>query len=75
MARKTKTVLITGASSGIGAATAVLASKSGYDVGIHYNSDLEGAQLVAQMCEQEGAITHMFQGDVASEATGRRDVL
>lgn len=66
MARKTKTVLITGASSGIGAATAVLASKSGYDVGIHYNSDLKGAQLVAQMCEQEGAITHMFQGDVSN---------
>lgn len=65
MARK-KSILITGASSGIGAATAVLASKYGYDIGIHYHSDVKGAQLVAQMCEQEGAITHLFQGDVAN---------
>ncbi|MEM9585375.1 MAG: SDR family oxidoreductase [Pseudomonadota bacterium] len=65
MARK-KSILITGASSGIGAATAVLASKHGYDIGIHYNTDLKGAQLVAQMCEQEGAITHRFQGDLAN---------
>lgn len=64
MARK-KTVLITGASSGIGAATAVLASKHGYDIAIHYNSDLKGAQLVSQMCEQEGATTYMIQGDLA----------
>lgn len=64
MARK-KSILITGASSGIGAATAVLASKHGYDIGIHYHTDVSGAQLVAQLCEQEGAITHLFQGDVA----------
>ncbi|MEM7471400.1 MAG: SDR family oxidoreductase [Pseudomonadota bacterium] len=64
MARK-KSILITGASSGIGAGTAVLASKYGYDIGIHYNSDLKGAQLVGQMCEQEGAVTHMLQADMS----------
>ncbi|MEM6408526.1 MAG: SDR family oxidoreductase [Pseudomonadota bacterium] len=64
MARN-KSILITGASSGIGAATAMLASKYGYDIGIHYNSDLKGAQLVGQMCEQEGAVTHMFQADLS----------
>lgn len=62
---RTKSLLVTGASSGIGAATATLASKYGYDIGIHYNSDLKGAQLVAQMCEQEGAVTHMFQADLS----------
>lgn len=62
---RSKSILITGASSGIGAATAVLASKHGYDIGVHYNSDLKGAQLVAQMCEREGAVTHMLQGDMA----------
>lgn len=60
-----KSLLITGASSGIGAATAVLASKHGYNIAVHYNSDLKGAQLVAQMCEREGAITHMLQGDLS----------
>ena len=64
MAHK-KSLLVTGASSGIGAATAVLASKHGYNVGVHYNSDLKGAQMVAQMCEQEGAVTHMLQADLA----------
>ena len=64
MAHK-KSLLVTGASSGIGAATAVLASKHGYNVGVHYNTDLKGAQMVAQMCEQEGAVTHMLQADLA----------
>ena len=65
MARK-KSLLVTGASSGIGAATAMLASKYGYNIGVHYNTDLKGAQLVAQMCEQEGAVTHMLQGDLSN---------
>ncbi len=63
--RQKKNMLITGASTGIGAATAVLAAKNGYNIGIHYNSDDKGARLVSQLCEDEGAITHIFQGDVA----------
>lgn len=63
--RKKKNMLITGASTGIGAATAVLAAKNGYNIGIHYNSDEKGARLVSQLCEDEGAITNIFQGDVA----------
>lgn len=64
--RQKKNMLITGASTGIGAATAVLAAKNGYNIGIHYNSDEKGARLVSQLCEDEGAITHMFQGDVGN---------
>lgn len=63
--RQKKNMLITGASAGIGAATAVLAAKHGYNIGIHYNSNEKGARLVSQLCEDEGAITHIFQGDVA----------
>ncbi|GFE63578.1 SDR family oxidoreductase [Litoreibacter roseus] len=59
-----KTVLITGASSGIGAATALLAAKSNYDVGIHYNSDERGATLVSQLCQEVGATTRVFQANV-----------
>jgi glucose 1-dehydrogenase len=60
-----KSILITGASSGIGAATAVLAAKRGYDVGIHYNSDRPGAVLVAQLCKKAGAKAEVFQADIA----------
>ena len=41
-----KTVLITGASSGIGAATAVAAAEAGYDVAIGYFRDKEGQDVL-----------------------------
>ncbi len=40
----TKTVIVTGASKGIGRAIAVQAAKEGYAVVVHYNNDLQGAQ-------------------------------
>ena len=60
-----KTVLVTGASSGIGAATAVRAAKQGYNVAIHYNSDRPGAVLVSQLCAEEGVEVDLFQADMA----------
>ena len=60
-----KTVLITGASAGIGAATAIMAARRGYNVGIHYRSDARAAQLVAHMAEDAGAETHVVRADVA----------
>jgi 3-oxoacyl-[acyl-carrier protein] reductase len=41
---KNKTVFITGASKGIGRAIALEAAKDGYDIVVHYNKDLPGAQ-------------------------------
>ena len=59
-----KTVLITGASAGIGAATARLAAKNGYDVGIGYRSDKEGAQSVARDVEKAGGQAVLLPGDM-----------
>jgi len=59
-----KTILITGASAGIGAATALMAARGGYNVAIHYRSDAKAAQLVAHMAEDAGAVTHVFKADV-----------
>lgn len=59
-----KTILITGASAGIGAATALMAARGGYNVAIHYRSDAKAAQLVAHMAEDAGAQTHVFKADV-----------
>ncbi|NNK78269.1 MAG: SDR family oxidoreductase [Litoreibacter sp.] len=60
------TVLITGASAGIGAATAQLAARAGYDVAIHYNSDRDGAARVAETVEKEGGSALLIQGDVSN---------
>lgn len=57
--------LITGASTGIGAACAQLAAKRGYDLALTYNTDPKGAETVAQTAEQEGAKTLIIQTDVA----------
>lgn len=63
-----KTVLITGASAGIGAATAIMAAANGYDVGIGYRSDKSGAEDTAQKAQAHGAKTVLLQGDMALEA-------
>ncbi|KIN64622.1 Oxidoreductase, short chain dehydrogenase/reductase family protein [Sulfitobacter noctilucicola] len=60
--------LITGASAGIGAACAVLASQRGYDVALTYNSDPAGAKAVAVAAGEAGAKTHVIQCDVADPA-------
>ncbi len=47
-----KTVIITGASKGIGAATAILFAQKGYNVVINYNESYEPANLLARsLCE------------------------
>jgi NAD(P)-dependent dehydrogenase (short-subunit alcohol dehydrogenase family) len=61
-------VLITGASRGIGAATALLAAEQGYAVGINYRSDTASAKDVARAVEAAGARALLLPGDIGSEA-------
>ena len=61
-------VLITGASRGIGAATAVLAAQRGYDVAINYLANEAAARGVADTCRAAGARAEIVQGDMAVEA-------
>ena len=60
-------MLITGASRGIGAASAVLAAERGYDVAISYRRDSGAAETVAGQMRAHGARAAVIQADVASE--------
>lgn len=61
-----KVAIITGASRGIGRATAVLAAQRGYDVCINYKEDAEAAAAVQSKCVDCGARATIFGSDVAS---------
>jgi len=62
------TVLITGASRGIGRATAVLAAKRGWSVAINYRNDAPAAAETAAEVQRLGARATIIQGDVSMEA-------
>ena len=60
-------VLITGGGRGIGAATAKLFAKRGYDVCINYKADQVSAQQVAQDITALGVKAYLLKADVADE--------
>ncbi|MCJ9428500.1 SDR family oxidoreductase [Kordiimonas marina] len=62
-----KSVLVTGSSRGIGAATACLAAARGYDVCINYSRDAAAAEAVVQTCRQYGVRAMAIQADIADE--------
>jgi len=66
-----KTILITGASAGIGAATARLAARDGFDVGINYRTDRDGAEATLRAVEEAGRKGFLFQCDVADPSAVR----
>jgi NAD(P)-dependent dehydrogenase (short-subunit alcohol dehydrogenase family) len=63
-----KVILITGASRGIGAATAVLAAGRGYRVAVNYRADRKAAHSVVEHIERAGGRAIAIQGDVSIEA-------
>jgi NAD(P)-dependent dehydrogenase (short-subunit alcohol dehydrogenase family) len=62
------TVLITGASRGIGRATALLAAERGWPVAINYRSDAGAAAETAAQVQRRGARTTTVRADVSLEA-------
>lgn len=60
-----KTVMITGASRGIGAATALLFAENGYNVALAYKSQKESAQRIANKIKELGANAQAFCCDVS----------
>jgi 3-oxoacyl-[acyl-carrier protein] reductase len=63
--------LVTGASSGIGRATAVALGAAGFDVVINYSRSEQAARDTAGLAEAKGASTLLFQCDVSNDKSVR----
>jgi len=61
-------LLVTGASRGIGAATAVLAAQRGWRVVVNYSSNRAAADDVAHQIQKAGSEALVVQADVSDEA-------
>lgn len=61
-------LIVTGSSRGIGAATARLAGRSGYDVVVNYAASGEAAEAVAADVTAAGGRSICVQGDMSREA-------
>ncbi|MGO8676581.1 MAG: SDR family NAD(P)-dependent oxidoreductase [Limisphaerales bacterium] len=72
MRLKEKTVLITGASKGIGSALAVGMAKEGADLILNYKSDRQGAEAVAGQIRQLGRRALVVRADIAKVAQIRQ---
>jgi NAD(P)-dependent dehydrogenase (short-subunit alcohol dehydrogenase family) len=66
-----KVAVITGSSSGIGAATARLFARHGYNVVINFSRDEQAAETVAADCRKLGVDTLVIRADVADDAQCR----
>ncbi|WP_137972523.1 SDR family oxidoreductase [Pseudomonas sp. F(2018)] len=63
-----KVMLISGASRGIGAATARLAAQRGYHLLLNYRSRADEATALADEITAQGGVAHTVQADIAEEA-------
>jgi glucose 1-dehydrogenase len=67
-----KAAVVTGASRGIGRATAIALADAGADVAVNYYSNAADAQQVADAIRQIGRRAILSQGDVADQASVER---
>ena len=67
-----KVCVVTGSSSGIGAATVRLYAGRGWDVVVNYSRDIAPAEAVADECRALGVDALVVKADVASDADCKR---
>jgi 3-oxoacyl-[acyl-carrier protein] reductase len=69
-----KRVLVTGGSTGIGAAAAKAFAEAGATVALHYNQSQKEADAVAAAIRKEGGTCHLLQGDLTKPGEAKRVV-
>jgi NAD(P)-dependent dehydrogenase (short-subunit alcohol dehydrogenase family) len=62
-----KTILITGAGRGIGAATALMAAQKGYDVAVNYLRNEQAAFKIVDAINHQGGHAKAFAADISHE--------
>ena len=62
-----KTVVITGASKGIGAATAILFARKGYNVVLNYNQSVQSVKLLSSSLTGQGYSVFTVKADVSNK--------
>ena len=67
-----KVCVVTGSSSGIGAATVRLYAGHGWDVVVNYSRDIAPAEVIADECRALGVDALVVKADVSSDADCRR---
>jgi NAD(P)-dependent dehydrogenase (short-subunit alcohol dehydrogenase family) len=74
MAKDGLCAIVTGAASGLGAATATLLAKSGARIVINYSSSQKEAEATADLCRSAGGEAIVVQGDVSRDEDCRKIV-
>lgn len=69
-----KAAIVTGSSSGIGKATALMLADRGCDVLINYNQNAEAGRAVAKACRDKGVRSFAVRGNVGSDKACQRIV-
>ncbi len=64
--------LITGGSSGIGAASVLELARKGFDVAVNFRQDSDGADRASEAAQSAGAKTLLIQGDVSEDEDCKR---
>ena len=70
-----RAVLITGASTGIGAAAALGFARAGAKVCVHYNQSRDEAEHIADLIRADGAEAHVLHADLAADPASARTLV